>query len=164
MFRCQSSEQYTGFGGAWITKDRFISSLKRKFFITADYTLHISPASVASIFNSRLAVGVVSYLEETYQTISPLLQIISSCMSVCVTHVRTCSCTQVFIYVGVCVSIKLKRHSSITVHLILGDSSSPYPWDFPTRLGFLTRTLQRSVCLCLASIQILMLCGKYFTY
>lgn len=134
MFRCQSSEQYTGFGGAWITKDRFISSLKRKFLITTDDTLHISPASVASIFNSRLAVGVVSYFEETYQTISPLLQIISSCMSVCVTHVRMCSCTHVSIYVGG-VSIKLKRHSSITVHLILGDSISPYPWGFPTRLG-----------------------------
>lgn len=100
MFRCQSSEQYTGFGGAWITKDRFISSLKRKFLITTDDTLHISPASVASIFNSWLAVGVVSYFEETYQTISPLLQIISSCMSVCVTHVRMCSCTHVSIYVG----------------------------------------------------------------
>lgn len=136
--------------------------IKEKIF--NDRWLYTAPASVSSVFNSRLAVGVVSYLEETYQTISPLLQIISSCVSVCVTHVRTCSCTQVSIYVGVCVSIKLKLHSSITVHLIFGDSISPYPWGFPTRLGWLTRKLQRSVCLCLASIQILMLRGKYFTY
>lgn len=126
------------------------------------YTAHIT--SFCRL-HFQLSVGSgCGYFEETYQTISPLLQIISSCMSVCVTHVRTCSCTQVSIYVGVCVSIKLKHHSSITVHLILGDSSSPYPWDFPTRLGWLTRKLQRSVCLRLASIQILMLRGKYFTY
>lgn len=35
----QSSTQAFG-GGFWITKDRFISSLKRKFLMTADYTLH----------------------------------------------------------------------------------------------------------------------------
>lgn len=64
MFRCQSSEQYTGFGGGLLDhKGQVYFLIKEKIF--NDRWLYTAPASVSSVFNSRQWVWSVIWRKPT---------------------------------------------------------------------------------------------------